>query len=158
MVFVADHTGDFARSLPYNTFLPRPVIGAAGLMPTAWHRFWERQGAPQLTRRSEKALKRDMTALDWSTWAAVRAIVEAVVRSKVRTAADLLPALLDPALTLELYKGNAGSFRPWNRQLRQPILLATDTAVVAFAPVEGMLHKTNSLDTLGLDEPEFHCP
>jgi len=26
------------------------------------------------------------------------------------------------------------------------------------APVEGVLHQTNILDTLGLDEPEFTCP
>ena len=158
VVFVADHAGDFARELPYNTLLARPVVGAAGLVPAAWFRLWERQGAPQLTRRFEKAARRQMTELDWAAWAAVRAIVETVVRSKARTAAEILPALLDPALTLELYKGNAGSFRPWNRQLRQPILLATDAAVAGFAPVDGMLHRTNTLDTLGLDEPEFHCP
>jgi ABC transporter substrate binding protein (PQQ-dependent alcohol dehydrogenase system) len=158
VVFVADHTGDFARSLAYNTLLPRPIVGAAGLMPSAWHPYWERQGAPQLNRRFEKVSKRAMTDLDWSAWAAGRAIVEGVVRGKARDGASLIAALLDPALTLELYKGNAGSFRAWNRQLRQPILLGTDVAVVAFAPVPEMLHQRNTLDTLGFDEPEFHCP
>ena len=157
VVYLADHVGDFARALPYNTALPRPVVGAAGLVATAWHPFWERQGAPQLNHRFEKAAKHPMSEADWATWVAARAIVEASVRSKARTAVDLIPALLAPTLTLELYKGNAGSFRPWNRQMRQPILLATDTAVTGFAPVEGMLHQTNTLDTLGLDEPEFHC-
>jgi hypothetical protein len=60
-------------------------------------------------------------------------------------------------LTLELYKGFPGSFRLWNRQLRQAILLATPNSVVGLAPVEGALHKDNNLDTLGLDAPEFHC-
>ena len=158
VVFVADAAGDFARALPYNTALPRPVIGAAGLMPVAWHAFWERQGAPQLNRRFAKASKRAMTEADWATWAAVRAIIEATVRSKDHAATSLLDGLTDPALTLELYKGNAGSFRPWNRQLRQPILLATVSTVAGFAPVEGMLHQSNTLDTLGLDAPEFACP
>jgi len=158
VVYIADHDGDFARALAYNTFLARPVVGASGLVPTAWHPYWERQGAPQLNHRFVRATGRPMSEVDWSTWAAVRAIIEAEIRSKARNARDLLPALLDPGLTLELYKGNAGSFRTWNRQLRQPILLATESAVVGFAPVEGMLHQTNTLDTLGLDEPEFHCP
>jgi len=158
VVFLADHAGDFARLLPYNTALPRPIIGAAGLVATAWHPYWERQGAPQLNHRFEKAANHPMSERDWSTWVAVRAIVEASVRGKARGAADLIPALLDPALTLELYKGSPGSFRRWNRQLRQPILLASETAVVGLAPVEGMLHQTNTLDTLGQDEPEAHCP
>ena len=156
VVFVADRQGDFARYLPFNTQLPRPVVGAAGLMPSAWHPYWERQGAPQLNRRFERAAKRLMTDLDWSAWAAVRAIVEATVRGKPSD--NLATDLLDPALTLELYKGNPGSFRPWNRQLRQPLLLGSETVVAGTAPVEGMLHRTNTLDTLGLDEPEFHCP
>ena len=156
VVFVADHQGDFARYLPYNTLLPRPVVGAAGLMPSAWHPYWERQGAPQLNRRFEKTAKRLMTDLDWSAWAAVRAIVEATVRGK--PGGDLSTGLLDPALTLELYKGVPGSFRPWNRQLRQPLLLGSQTVVAGTAPVDGMLHRSNTLDTLGLDEPEFRCP
>jgi len=29
---------------------------------------------------------------------------------------------------------------------------------VGLAPVEGVLHKENTLDSIGLDEPEFECP
>jgi ABC transporter substrate binding protein (PQQ-dependent alcohol dehydrogenase system) len=50
------------------------------------------------------------------------------------------------------------TFRAWNRQLRQPILLHTYDAVIAVAPLEGFLHETNTLDTLGLDRPESGCP
>jgi len=42
-----------------------------------------------------------------------------------------------------------GNFRPWNGQLRQPILLHTERAVIAVAPVEGFLHHRNTLDSLG---------
>ena len=158
VVFVADHQGDFARGLPFNTFLPRPVVGASGLVPLAWHPLWDRDGAAQLQHRFFKAAKRPMTDLDWAAWAGVRAVVETVIGAKARSGAEVLAGLLSRDLTLELYKGEPGSFRPWNRQLRQPVLLATDQAVLAVAPVEGMLHRTNPLDTLGLDEPEFHCP
>jgi len=158
VVFAADQGGDFARGLQFNTLLPRPVVGAAGLMPSAWHPFWERQGAPQLNHRLEKAARHPIGDADWATWAAVRAIVEAAIRSKPSDPGGLLTALLDPGLTLELYKGNPGSFRPWSHQLRQPILLGSTDTVAGLAPVEGMLHRTNTLDTLGQDEPEFHCP
>jgi len=158
VVFVADHQGDFSRGLLFNTLLPRPVVGSAGLMPMAWHPLWDRDGAAQLQRRFFRAAKRPMTDLDWAAWAGVRAVVETVVASKARSGADVIKALHSQDLTLELYKGEPGSFRTWNKQLRQPILLATDQTVAAVAPVEGMLHRTNPLDTLGLDEPEFHCP
>jgi hypothetical protein len=29
--------------------------------------------------------------------------------------------------------------------------------VIAIAPLEGYLHRTNTLDSLGVDEPEFSC-
>ena len=49
------------------------------------------------------------------------------------------------------------SVRPWDHQLRQAVLLAAPYSVVASAPVEGFLHKTNVLDTLGDDEPDTPC-
>lgn len=156
-VFVADEGREFARYVPYNTFDARPVIGSEGLAASAWHPFWERQGAPQLNRRFFKRNGRVMSDEDWATWAAVRALVDAVVRMRGPVDRPLDQALLDPQATIELYKGYQGSFRPWNRQLRQPILLGTADAVVGLAPVEGVLHEKNTLDSLGLDEPEFKC-
>ncbi len=158
VVFVADATREFAPFVPYNTMDPRPVIGSEGLVPMAWHIYWERHGAPQLNRRFAKRTGRPMTDEDWATWVAIRAITEALVLNRKTPDRPLAEALLDPNLTLELYKGFPGSFRPWNRQLRQPILLGTPNAVVGLTPVEGALHQFNTLDTLGIDEPQFHCP
>jgi len=157
VVFIADHQGDFGRGLYFNTFLPRPVIGTAGLIPLAWHPLWDRDGAVQLQHRFSRGANRPMMDLDWAAWASVRAVVETVVGNGARSSENVLKALLSQDLTLELYKGEAGSFRPWSRQLRQPVLIATDDAVLAIAPVDGMLHRTNPLDTLGQDEPEFKC-
>ena len=47
------------------------------------------------------------------------------------------------------FKGRKLTFRTWNGQLRQPIPLVTPRAVVALAPLEGFLHQSNELDTLG---------
>jgi ABC transporter substrate binding protein (PQQ-dependent alcohol dehydrogenase system) len=54
-------------------------------------------------------------------------------------------------------KGLALSVRPWDHQLRQAILLAAPYSVVASAPIEGFLHRSNELDTLGDDAPESTC-
>ena len=47
--------------------------------------------------------------------------------------------------------------RVWQVKLRMPMLLSTDDAVIAIAPIEGFLHALNTLDTLGTDQPEFAC-
>ena len=49
------------------------------------------------------------------------------------------------------------SFRAWDGQLRQPLLLTDGQGVVGTAPVDGILHPRNALDTLGGDAPEKLC-
>ena len=53
-VFLADSVGEFGRYVPYQTLLPRPVVGSEGLRASAWHWTWERHGAPQLNQRFGK--------------------------------------------------------------------------------------------------------
>jgi len=157
VVFVADATREYARFVPYNTSRPVLVVGSAGLVPAAWDSLWERQGAPQLNKRFLKTAGRPMLDEDWASWVAVRSVVEVLRRAPDIGGSAMAEALLDPELRLELYKGYPGSYRSWDHQLRQPVLLTTGEAVAGLAPVEGVLHKTNVLDTLGLDEPEFRC-
>jgi ABC transporter substrate binding protein (PQQ-dependent alcohol dehydrogenase system) len=157
VVFIADASGEFARTVPFNTQKPRPVVGSAGLAAHAWHPFWERHGAPQLNRRFAKEAGRAMTDEDWATWIGIRMIATAVIDFRVASGSRLMEAVTSPALRLELYKGVPGSVRPWSLQLRQTMLLATSDAVVGLAPVDGVLHHKNNLDTLGPDEPEFQC-
>ena len=64
-------------------------------------------------------------------------------------------ALLDAEL--DGSKGVAMSFRPWDGQLRQTMLLTDGQGVIGTAPVDGVLHPKNSLDTLGVDAPEKLC-
>jgi ABC transporter substrate binding protein (PQQ-dependent alcohol dehydrogenase system) len=156
-LFVADALGDFARTVPFNTAKPRPVVGSAGLEASTWHPYWERHGAPQLNRRFFRLVGRRMSDEDWATWIAVRATLDAAASAHETAAGAVYQALLAPDLKIELYKGSPGSFRSWSHQLRQPILLGTHDTVVAVAPVEGALHQKNNLDTLGVDEPEFRC-
>src|SRR5262245_2234494 len=157
VVIVVDTTAEFAREVPYQVQKPRPVLGAAGLVTDWWHWNWERHGAPQLNTRFVRLAKRPMTGYDWSAWMAVKAIVESVVRGKSTEAAAIAAYLTSDRVTLDGFKGNRLSFRPWDRQLRQPLLLATESWVVERAPLEGFLHAKNVLDTLGYDERESAC-
>ena len=99
-----------------------------------------------------------MDATDWAAWLAVRALDDAVRESKAaRQQRGVDKYLLGPAMNIDGAKGPPLSFRAWDHQLRQPILLATADAMIADAPMPGFLHQTNVLDTLGYDKPETKC-
>jgi ABC transporter substrate binding protein (PQQ-dependent alcohol dehydrogenase system) len=155
VVWVIDSDGEFAASLPYRTALPRPVVGDGGLAALAWSAKFERYGAPQVTRRLAKAVGRPMGAHDWPAWLAGKALVAAATAAPKGPAAAFHKSLVEGEL--DGSKGVAMSFRPWDGQLRQPVLLATSDAVVDMAPAEGVLHPKNNLDTLGADAPEKLC-
>jgi ABC transporter substrate binding protein (PQQ-dependent alcohol dehydrogenase system) len=155
VVWVVDSDGEFAQGLPYRTVLPRPVVGDAGLAALAWSPKFERFGAPQVTRRLAKAAGRPMSAHDWAAWVAGRALVAAAVAAPKGPAAAFRKALAEGEI--DGSKGVAMSFRPWDGQLRQPLLLTDGQAVIEMAPSEGVLHPRNVLDTLGADAPEKLC-
>lgn len=156
-VFVADADGEFARGVPYRTVRPRPVVGGEGLTATAWHWSWERNGAPQLNSRFEKQTSRRMGPADWAAWLAVKSVFEAFQRTGGTDFRKVSAYLRGQEITIDGFKGNRLSFRPWDNQLRQPLLLATHNAVVERAPLDGFLHQTNKLDTLGFDAPDSQC-
>jgi ABC transporter substrate binding protein (PQQ-dependent alcohol dehydrogenase system) len=158
VVYVADSSGEFGRYVSYATSLPRPVVGGAGLVPTAWSWSWDRDAAVQLQHRYERiATPRRMNGADWAAWEAVKAVTQAVMRTR-STAFDALNRfLLSDKLSLDTVKGNPGSFRAWDHQLRAPVLLSTADAVIERAPLPQYLHQTNVLDTLGVDAPETAC-
>jgi ABC transporter substrate binding protein (PQQ-dependent alcohol dehydrogenase system) len=157
VVWVVDSDGEFARTLPYQTVLPRPVVGDAGLTALAWHASFERYGAPQVSHRFERQAHRPMTAQDWAAWMAGKALVAAV--EAVPNGKGGAPAVA-AALAKAQIDGSEGvtlDFRPWDGQLRQTLLLTDGQGVVAVAPADGVLHPRNVLDTLGVDEPEKLC-
>lgn len=158
VVWVVDTDGEFARSLPYRTALPRPVVGDAGLVADTWAPHFERFGAPQLARRFNRAAQRPMTGPDWAAYMAAKAILQAALEQPAGpNAAQVLKALSRPDFTLDGAKGVRLSFRPWDRQLRQPLLLTDGVGVIGSAPLEGVMHPKNVLDTLGADAPESGC-
>lgn len=155
VVWVVDSEGEFALLLPYRTALPRPVVGDGGLVAVAWSPRFERFGAPQVTRRMMKAVGRPMGAHDWPAWMAGKALVSAAVAAPKGPAAAFHQVLAEAEL--DGSKGVSLSFRAWDGQLRQPVLLSDGRSVIDLAPVEGVLHLKNALDTLGADAPEKMC-
>ena len=157
VAFVADSDFDFARTVPYHLVRPRPVVGSIDLEPVAWHWTWDHNGAPQVNSRFEKRSGgRRMESADWAAWIAVKMIVQSVLHtSSADFATDRGFILGDGRFDGD--KGLAVSVRPWDHQVRQAVLLAAPYEVVAAAPVEGFLHQTNELDTLGDDQPESAC-
>ena len=157
-VWVVDSDFEFARSLPYRTALPRPVVGDAGLVAEAWAPHFERFGAPQLARRFARAAQRPMTGPDWAAYMAAKAVLQAALEQPASaSAAQVTKALTRADFTLDGFKGVRLSFRAWDRQLRQPLLLTDGVGVIGSAPVDGVMHPKNVLDTLGADAPESLC-
>lgn len=157
VVYVADAHGELARAVPYATNSPRPVVGAAGLVADAWHWSWERHGAPQLNARFEEAADRRMGRFDWAAWTAVRALTQSVMRADSTDPAAVRDYLLGERMNLDGSKGQPMSVRPWDHQLRQGMLLTAGNITADLAPMEGFLHQTNDLDTLGVDAPQSAC-
>lgn len=157
-VWVVDADGEFARDVPYRVNLPRPVVGNAGLVAEAWQTSWERNGAPQLSRRFQKAAGRPMAGADWAAWIATKAIVD--IALKWPEGREHRRALRGADLVLDGFKGARLSFRRWDQQLRQPVFLAhggIGGGIAGVAPFDGFLHPSNNLDTLGADEKESPC-
>ena len=157
VVAVMDSDGEFARLLPYATQWPRPVVGASGLMAAAWHPQWERNGGPQLSRRFVRLAGRPMQSHDWAAWTAVKAVAAALVDEPGAPVARQLQQLRGGGVYLDGFKGPRLSFRAWDGQLRQPLFLSHIDGVVGTAPLDGVLHPTEVMDTLGVDEKETLC-
>jgi ABC transporter substrate binding protein (PQQ-dependent alcohol dehydrogenase system) len=157
VVFVADESRDFSRFLPYQIMSPRPVIGDAGLTAGAWHWAWDRDGGANVSRRFRRMAQRPMRSEDWAAWVGVKSIVEAVLRTRSTDAAIVTAYLKGGEFRVDGSKGQALSFRSWDNQLRQPVQLATQDAVIAQAPFPQFLHQSENLDTLGADRPDSAC-
>ncbi len=157
IVIAADASDYFAPYLPFHLWTPAPVMGAAGLRPVTFHGAQEAWGATQFQTRFETLAGRYVREEDYNTWLALRVIGEAVTRAGTGEVAALRDYLLGEEFEVAAFKGVPVTFRPWNGQLRQPILLFDGRITASVSPQEGFLHQVSPLDTLGLDRPESGC-
>lgn len=157
VLMVADEGGLFGEYLPYRSWDARPVAGTQGLVATSWHPALEQWGATQFQNRFRRLANRPMRHLDYDVWVAVRSIGEAATRARSADPAAMIAHLKSPDFDLAAFKGRKLTYRAWDGQLRQPILIATAKLPVTVSPQPGFLHQFSELDTLGIDKPETGC-
>ena len=157
VLVAADESEVFADDLPYRTWDARPVVGSAGLRPVTWDAASESWGGAQLQDRFVRRFHRNMMPLDMQAWTAVRMVGEAASRAGATDAKSIMAYMKGPDFAVAAYKGEKLTLRPWDWQLRQPILLADGRTVVSVSPQKGFLHQVTELDTLGIDRPETTC-
>lgn len=157
VVVAADHSGVFAAWLPYHTWEPRPVTGSAGLIPESWSPAHEAWGATQFQTRFERDTGRTARPEDYQVWVALRVLGEAATRTQGGDRATIDAFVHSPEFSLAAFKGQKLTFRDWDGQLRQPILLVSDNVVASVSPQAEFLHQVSQLDTLGIDRPETAC-
>jgi ABC transporter substrate binding protein (PQQ-dependent alcohol dehydrogenase system) len=157
VLVVADRRGNFGPYLPYRTWNPRPVAGTSGLRAMSWHPAHEQWGATQMQDRFQRYAKRFMLPLDYQAWVAVRAIGEAASRTHSGDFAPINKYIRSDQFDLAAFKGRKVTFRKWDGQLRQPIIIAGPELPVSTSPQQGFLHEHDEVDTLGIDKPESKC-
>jgi ABC transporter substrate binding protein (PQQ-dependent alcohol dehydrogenase system) len=157
VLVVADTEDQFGAYLEGRTARPRPVAGTHGLVATTWSAVGEQWGAAQLQSRFLRRAGRHMRPRDYAGWVAVRSIGEAAIRTGAIDRPALEAYLRGPDFALAAFKGQGLSFRRWDGQMRQPILIAGSRLLVSVSPQEGFLHPLTALDTLGTDESETAC-
>ena len=157
VIVAADHAGVFAAWLPYHTWDARPVAGSAGLIPESWSPAHEAWGGTQYQTRFEKQAKRPARDEDFLAWTAIRVIGEAATRTGGGDWPTMHDFILSPNFDLAAFKGQKLTFRDWDGQLRQPVLLTAGNVVASVSPQDEYLHQVSQLDTLGIDRPETEC-
>lgn len=157
IVIVADEGHLFGEYIPYRTWDARPVAGTVGLVASSWHPALELWGGTQFQNRFKRLANRIMRPIDYDAWLAVRVVGEAATRTKSNVFADLNKYVHTPEFEVAAFKGVKTTFRTWNGQLRQPLIVSTPKLLVSVSPQAGFLHQHTELDTLGFDKPESKC-
>lgn len=157
VLVVADAAEKFGEYLPYRTFDARPVVGTHGLVSAAWHRAYEQFGSMSLHSAFEKLAGRHITERDYLTWLGMKVFSEAALRTNSGELDTIRSYLTSDEFVAPGFKGVGLTFRRWNQQLRQPMLIAWRGSLVSVSPQDEFLHQGYTTDSLGFDEPESRC-
>jgi ABC transporter substrate binding protein (PQQ-dependent alcohol dehydrogenase system) len=158
VVWAINSDDDFGDYLMYRTTLPRPVVGTQGMQATAWDKSYTESGGMRFQRAIPRIANRPPVERDYTGWLGLRTLSEAAQKSGSVDPEAVKEYMLSDQFRLEAFKGQALSFRTWDQQMRQPIILGGGTRVpVSTSPQEGFLHPKFVTDTLGFDEPESKC-
>jgi ABC transporter substrate binding protein (PQQ-dependent alcohol dehydrogenase system) len=94
----------------------------------------------------------------WSAWMAVKVLWESSLRVRSGEAGKLIEYLNRHATQFDGHKGTPLSFRSWDRQLRQPLYVISDSDVIE-VPAAAKPDETvrDALDRLGTRVAESQC-
>lgn len=148
VLWVIDTSDAFGEYLSYDTWAPRPVVGTHGLAAVAWDHQFREYSARSVQYRFFLSAKRDMSERDYGNALATAVIGEAVTRGSATNAATIKSYLLSDRFSVPANKGEGLTFRRWDHQLRQPLLLFGPHQLVAMAAQP---------DTLGFDQAQSEC-
>lgn len=124
--------------------------GLGAVRVQTWHPSLVRFAARDLNARYRERFGEAMGPDAWAAWAAARLIGEAAIRGGSGGEGDgaaAIAAFLRDEISFDGQKGTALSFRP-NGQLRQPLYLVVEEAVVGEAPLREVV-PDRDLDSLG---------
>jgi branched-chain amino acid transport system substrate-binding protein len=139
-----------------------------GVWATSWYHELERYSGRELNARFVRRFGQPAEAYAWASWAAVKLIIEGVLRSASTQASDLL-RYFESAPAFDGHKGKALTFREWNHQLRQPLFIVKAREVKPanardlFEPIAELPSPARGqsvvelLDTLGEPRAESPC-
>ncbi len=141
-----------------------------GVWPTLWFHGYSRYSGRELNKRLAEALGQPAESRAWATLTGVKAVWEAVLRGG-RTDTAGLVSFFEKGRGMDAHKGQPLTFRPWDHQLRQPLMVLRAKApapesprwdifeLLGEVPLRGTPGKSQEeiLDTLGLSEAESAC-
>jgi len=141
-----------------------------GVWPALWFHGFDRYSGRELNKRLAEALGQPAESRAWANFTAVKAVWEAVLRGG-RTDTAGLVSFFEKGRGMDAHKGQPLTFRPWDHQLRQPLMVLRCRVPAAGAtrwdifellgevPLRGTPGKSQEeiLDTLGLSEAESAC-
>ena len=162
VIIVADEEQLWGPYVPYRGGITHlvPVAGTTGLVATTWSPGHEKWGATQANNHFQKDYDRIMLPIDYQAYVAARTIGEAVTRNHGQPFKVVADFITSDEFQLAPFKGIKQTYRKWDGQFRQPILIATDKVPVSISPQRGFPHASHpeiEVDTLGIDQPESKC-
>ena len=154
VMIVADERGDFGDYFPSH-LAAAPVAGTLGP-----GRPWL---APQRRAMGRGAAAKPLPRLCQAADAGggLRRLGggaqrEAAARTQSGDARVVADYIRGPEFRAGGVRNRSLSYRAWNGELRQPMLIAQPRALVSLSP-QGFLHPSSDLDALGFDAPEVKC-
>lgn len=161
VIIVADKEQKWGPYAPYRGAdgEPRPVAGTSGLVPMSWspaHAIW---GARLLNVHFEDAYHRYMTPVDYAAYVAARTVGVAITRTPGGQFNKVNAFIRSPRFELDAFKGIRHTFRPWDGQFRDRILLVANHRVVVSVAPEPKFAKpgVDIMDTIGIGKAESQC-